>query len=357
VTKRAIFRIDPRDEQGATLAIVAISLLAIFGMVVLTVDLGALLVKRRGMVNSSDSAALAAAETFARGLAHVGVNEGPAQMQADLLATQNMSNAVRDSFAAGPYPDPAPPTCSGGPNPTPCGQVSVQYHGNQSLFFAPLLGIGQVDVRAAATAIWGPAGGGHVIPLMVTEPALRGCGFPNGPPSTPPPRCKLQYDSADLGHAQWGLIDLGNWNVNSVQNPDPKGVCRGASQEDTRRWLNDPPLETLNAPPSPTYVCNDRGLEDVADDIPSGIRNFAVIDPNRQIPPDPNPKKNTRLYYDVIGFVPLRIISVDQNRCEASPLDEGQALCLTVEYTGPIAGGILPGGGNDFGLEAVRLSA
>src|SRR5437763_341032 len=103
--------VDPRGEEGATLAIVAISLIAILGMVVLTVDLGALLVKRRSMVNAGDAGALAAAETFAQGLAQPGTNEGPAQQQADDLATQNVSNAVRDSFSVSPFPDPQPAAC------------------------------------------------------------------------------------------------------------------------------------------------------------------------------------------------------------------------------------------------------
>src|ERR687892_1883388 len=52
-----------REERGATAVIVVLSLFALFGMIVLTVDVGGLLWARRGMVNASDAAALAAAQS------------------------------------------------------------------------------------------------------------------------------------------------------------------------------------------------------------------------------------------------------------------------------------------------------
>jgi hypothetical protein len=350
----AVLRRANRDERGATLAIVAIALVAILGMVVLTVDLGALLVKRRGMVNANDAAALAAAETFARGLAQRVSNESPAEDQADAFATQNVSNAVRDMFSTEPFPDPAPPTCGGDQGASPCGEVSVQYHGNQGLFFASLFGIDQADVRATATAIWGPAGGGHVIPLIVTVPGLQSCGFPQGPAPTPAPQCHLGYDGSDPGNSQWGLVDLGSWNVDPTQ--DPKKVCKGANPNDVVQWLNDPPPESLNAPPQPTYVCSDDLTNLIWQSIPKGvIRYFPVVDPSQQVPPG-NPKKNGEFFNDVVGFAPLKIIDVQDGPCGSGSFDAGSTLCLTVEDTGPIAGGSLPGGGQDFGLEAIRLS-
>ena len=117
---RILHRVDPDDERGATLLIVALSMVAIFGMVVLTVDLGGLLVKRRGMVNASDAAALAAAESFATNQASAN-NQGPAQSQADTYATQNQGYAERDSWTMTPgitgIPcDPASSPCSSRPS-------------------------------------------------------------------------------------------------------------------------------------------------------------------------------------------------------------------------------------------------
>ena len=53
----------PSGEDGATLIIVTLSLLALFGMMVLVVDVGSLLYARRAMVNAADAAALAAAQS------------------------------------------------------------------------------------------------------------------------------------------------------------------------------------------------------------------------------------------------------------------------------------------------------
>jgi len=53
------------DERGATLIIVAVTLVAIFAMLTLTVDVGGLLYKRRELVNGADAAALAAAQSCA----------------------------------------------------------------------------------------------------------------------------------------------------------------------------------------------------------------------------------------------------------------------------------------------------
>jgi Flp pilus assembly protein TadG len=54
---------SPRGEDGATLVILVLVLVALFGMMVLVVDVGGLLWARRGMVNASDAAALAAAQS------------------------------------------------------------------------------------------------------------------------------------------------------------------------------------------------------------------------------------------------------------------------------------------------------
>jgi Flp pilus assembly protein TadG len=56
------------EEQGAVLAMVAISLIVMLGMAVLTFDLGHGVALKRNMVGAADAAALAAAREC--GLAH-----------------------------------------------------------------------------------------------------------------------------------------------------------------------------------------------------------------------------------------------------------------------------------------------
>src|SRR3989337_1904714 len=67
------------DERGATIALVAICMMAFMGMVVLVVDVGGLLTLRRRMVTAADSAALAAAQSCAK------MNAAEAPGQADEL--------------------------------------------------------------------------------------------------------------------------------------------------------------------------------------------------------------------------------------------------------------------------------
>ena len=72
------------EESGAVLMIVAISLLALLGMVVLTFDLGRGVALKRNMVNAADAAALAAAREC--GLAH---GTAPAATEAKDLIVEN----------------------------------------------------------------------------------------------------------------------------------------------------------------------------------------------------------------------------------------------------------------------------
>ena len=71
-----------RDERGATLAFVAVSIFVLLGVLALSVDFGALFADRRRMVNAADAAALAAALTYAKKDAACGTNDAPAQAQA-----------------------------------------------------------------------------------------------------------------------------------------------------------------------------------------------------------------------------------------------------------------------------------
>src|ERR671915_777478 len=76
-----------REERGATAVIVVLSLFALFGMIVLTVDVGGLPFARRGMVNASDAAALAAAQSC------IGVAED-AEAFADQFAASNANGVL-----------------------------------------------------------------------------------------------------------------------------------------------------------------------------------------------------------------------------------------------------------------------
>jgi Flp pilus assembly protein TadG len=114
-----------RNEEGAVAVIVVLSLVALLGMIVLTVDVGQLLFKRRAMVNASDAAALAAAQTCA-GLDDSDVPE----VMADTFALDNVGNAITAA------PNITELVGCDGPA---FGHVTVEYGVNQDLFFAGVL--------------------------------------------------------------------------------------------------------------------------------------------------------------------------------------------------------------------------
>jgi Putative Flp pilus-assembly TadE/G-like len=318
--RRGLSRVRPGDERGATLVIVALSMVAIFGMVVLTVDLGGLLVKRRSLVNADDAAALAAAEAFARGDAKVGSNEGPAVAQSDAFATKNVGNAVRDDFQATGGIDGA--SC----DPSTCGSVEVAYHGNQSLFFAPVLGFGDnFNVKGTATAIWGPAGGGNPAPIMIRLDWMQDeCDEPVPNPD-PPTDCQFWLnDHDDNGNPLWSWLNLNpessnqwGWNVRPVTPGGANYNCPNVGSGDRSRWIHgDVEGLSLNYP-DPTYVCTASGhaaanFSDLVD-ILGQFRAFPANDPSGQVDsngnycpvPDCTPDK-----YDIVGFTILRMDQV-----------------------------------------------
>ena len=111
-----------------------LSLIALFGLIVLTVDVGQLLFQRRGMVNASDAAALAAAQSCA-GLDDSDVPEA----MANAFAVNNVGNAIT-----------ALPNITDmvGCDSESFGHVSVEYAMNQDLFFAGVLGFERPGLRA-----------------------------------------------------------------------------------------------------------------------------------------------------------------------------------------------------------------
>lgn len=151
------------EEQGAVLAIVAISLLALLGMVVLTFDLGRGVALKRNMVNAADAGALAAAREC--GLAN---GTGPAGDAAKDLIVDNNGSAKLTNIAFDSVPQ-----CSGVPSDGER-QVTVTVSVPQDYFFAQIFGFDSGTVTASATAEWtlgqtGPA------PLRIDQLKIDEC--------------------------------------------------------------------------------------------------------------------------------------------------------------------------------------
>ncbi|MEX1262578.1 MAG: pilus assembly protein TadG-related protein [Actinomycetota bacterium] len=298
-------RLRSGEESGAVAVIVALSLIAIFSMLVLVVDVGGLLLARRAMVNASDAAALAAAQSCASA-----EDTLDPEAQADTYAADNVATAVTGTTNI---------TEIVGCDDEGNGHVSVEYLTQQDLFFAGVLGFGNTgDVRTAATAAWGAAAGGFAVPIVLESGYLQGtCQIPDG--VTIGDTCAMYYNNGDssLGEANWGFMNLEQWNVDSGEN------CHNPGSNDRGDWiLNDygDPLVLNGAPPGsePTYVCNDTGhstanWQNLVDRMSvNSIVLFPVNDCEGQLDKSGSvsPCPSTPDKYDIIGFTRLKLIEV-----------------------------------------------
>lgn len=306
-----------RDERGATAVIVVMSLFALFGMIVLVADVGGLLWARRGMVNASDAAALAAAQSC------VTATENE-ETFADQYAVLNADNVLTTSGNI---------TDSVNCHANLPGHVSVQYTRDFPLFFAGILGAsGDGQVTTAATAHWGPTGDAAPIPLVIYEGALQGpCDVPNIDVDT---TCYV-WEANDFGVSggNFGFLDVGDgWNVAKNARCNNSG---GTNQ--LEEWISGDPVETsgLNYP-NATWVCTreTNGGNDPAwralQDLIGETRDFPIVggtpgDGEPSFIGTPQPK------YNVIGFAHFEIVNVTM----ASQLDSGEVRCQGITRTTP----------------------
>lgn len=343
MSRRFLDRLDPRDERGVTVLIVALLIPVLFGMLVLAVDLGGLTVRHRGLVNANDAASLAAADSFARNEAQIGTNESPAVISADRFALENVADAVHDTSQS--WWTATAGLQASGCDPSSCGSVRVRYQAGQSLFFAPVLGLSDhVTAHGTATAIWGPAGGGHPIPVTIRADWLE-ARTNNGECDARVPNvgtgtgCAFWLQSGQTGdgehqggNGQWGWISLtpcpGNrcgWDTGSARYK-----CPSISSSDIRGWLaENGPDVTVHPLPTPTYVCTGGGSPgDFFTDLDKLIgqtRQFPVNDASGQVDdkglPCPPDTDCTPAQFDIVGFSVLRIDDVIPGDQDGEPGD------------------------------------
>lgn len=308
------------DESGAVLIIVALTLIALMGMIVIVVDVGGLLVARRNIVRAADAAALAAAQSCGREL------PAEAPGKADEYAFANEGDARNTVYTA--------PNCGGNSN----GSVHVEYEVEEDLFFAPVLGLGEdLDIPGKATAIWGPPGSGSLTPLMISSFQFTGdCAIPTSPPGT---ECSFWFSFSDLGTSTIGWLNMNGPDAGSKWGWDvPASHHCTSGGNDQQDWLKDEvdAADSLNWP-SPTYVCADTGfvdndwetLRDLINNAKASgtplIRLFPVNDPDgvwseanggegahgqvdkngNQVDPPIAPDK-----YDIVGFIALELVDL-----------------------------------------------
>ena len=273
---------------------VALSLIALLGMVVLVVDLGAMLTLRRRMVGGADAAALAGAQSCAR--------EKPweAEAQADDFATSNQENVVQAAFS------------TVGCGTSSSGTIHVGYKAPIDLTFAPVLGFpDKSEVAASATAEWGPAGGLSVLPIVISLDDQRRipCVYKSVGSS-----CNYFWDNSQSSFndsSNWGFANLNLWNV------DAGSSCPNAGTSERRDWIlgGGPPVAIDLRGHS--LVCADSGHStsswfDALQSLVGTIAFFPVNDPSLEV------RTSGREKYAIIGFTALKIERVLQGNDPAA---------------------------------------
>ena len=296
-----------RDDRGATAVIVTISLVAIFAMLMLTIDVGGLLYRHRKLVNGADAAALAAAQSCA-----IDSDTDDPEVIADQYAMENVSDLVPAD--GGIVADPA---LTFGCDTDGVGRVTVRYEMPQHLYFAPVLGFdNSTPASAQATASWSP-GGGNAVPIVVDSGTIQGtCGIPNDVKIGD--SCNLWYDNGnlELGNANWGFMNLDQWNVAADASCDSAGGANNRADYIQNDFQDDLPMNGDPPGSAPTYVCTSTGhATSNWDDLRSRIGDvlmFPVNDCGGQV--DKNgivtPCPSTPDKYDIIGFTSLYLVDV-----------------------------------------------
>ncbi len=325
---RVILRSRIRDERGATIVIVALMLVAILGMVALVTDVGGLVTMKRRVVTASDSAALAAAQSFARnqgGLCGSAGGNATALAAADSFAQDNVSTSSNVAFT---------PNCHNK-------SVEVQYKAPVHFFFAQVLGQGSGDeVPATSMAIWGPVGRAKPVPIMVFESQLQACGIPDTiPPDGETVPCDLTFNAqAGDGVPYWGELDFNHWN-----DPTPQKCSVSAADlkavVDAGGWHDYLDLNSGGETPA----CADNGRStSVFDQAEGQVLVFPVVADTPLYDGGPS----GGITVNVLGFVKLTV----------ETLDNGSTITLHTEWAGPSSQpGVPVVGGPDFGERAVRL--
>jgi Putative Flp pilus-assembly TadE/G-like len=379
VSQRRTLRRAPTGEEGAVLVIVTLSLLALFGMMVLVVDVGSLLYARRALVNAADAAALAAAQSCGQ---KEGLSE--ANLQAEFFTVANQSGAVVVSG----YPQYFP-SCD-----SPAGLVTVRVTTQRPLFFAPVLGFdSDAAVMTEATASWGGAGAGEkVAPLMLSANRLSDCQIPpDDPESMVGVECAFYWNNSsrphenpDLANAEWGTLDLLKWDITTGVN------CDNSTPPQFEEWMLEGfslplPIDSddygATAGDTHTYVCRGQGhfgealdrdlieARDLGDPLFFPVnRPSTQVDSNGNVcTPEMFASTNCAVdKYDIIGFARLFIVDVWGGGNEKDEVvefcghfagieEDANARCMIARWESYTPEGLDPQGGENFGVVPVKL--
>jgi Flp pilus assembly protein TadG len=315
-----------KREEGVVAIVVAICLVVLMGAIALTLDVGGLLYRRREMVNGADAAAVAAAMECAGGkglgAATTAANH---QFEGDSPGSKATGYSLNSIVAS--------PACGG-----TAGHITVRYTSQQSLYFAPVLGLANNHtVTTEATASWGPAGPFPIAVNLGPPDAFKTC-FINALPGTD---CYYLFDNNQNGNGDFGFLNLAQWGWPSDQGCNGAGGANLLSGEITGTVGYSQYVFHV-----PDHVCQISGLK--GKDWNQALAS--IVGQTRAFPINDASQATAKRWY-IVGFAEMTIVSVDQNAksCGGLPITSKSETCVRLTWAG---GGV---GIGPTRLEAVNL--
>jgi Putative Flp pilus-assembly TadE/G-like/von Willebrand factor type A domain len=175
-----------RDERGQVIVLVAISIVALIGLVGLAIDVGYAYYSQRSLQASADAAALAGASALP--------NPGAAAAVANSYSGSDGAKNSR-SNVPGVTTSVTTKCVSLAPRCAPANAIVVSQTANVPTIFARVLGIDSFTVHARATACW-PCSTKPLDIMLVLDRTGSMCQDPNG---NPDPAC------TDINNARAGM--------------------------------------------------------------------------------------------------------------------------------------------------------
>ncbi len=175
------------NDRGASLVIVALSMLFLLGMLGLGIDLASLYVGRTQAQRSADAAALAAAQAFVDGGCTSGLNS-----DCTTMATNRATSVGTTNLVAGVVPNISVTfntANTSNPQVTVVAARAAAYGNAMPTFFIRVFGISSADVSASATAeTYNPSGQGVPVGVQCVKPWFYpNCDYSRSTVTTTPP--------------------------------------------------------------------------------------------------------------------------------------------------------------------------
>jgi Flp pilus assembly protein TadG len=151
-----------KDDRGAVAVMVALLMVPLIGFAAIAVDVSAMYAQRQQLQTGADAGALAVAKNCAQGAC------GTPSAMVQTMSAGNLNTGTSSATVAA----------------LTSSKVTVHNSSVRQNLFAPILGIDQNTIRAAATAVWGsPSSGTAVLPLAFSWCEFQqqtGGGVPSG---------------------------------------------------------------------------------------------------------------------------------------------------------------------------------